>query len=136
MQVTWCFCYAVLATRWILQDQMHIQERGAQCCLTSCMLCFRSFLQAAPRGTDRAEQGRFSLASESPETIAHFLLFPKIGSFRQTANSSCDRPKEGKAYLPGRGSPRALTSPSSARLLLKAGVNFTHVPAGTVTDRH
>ena len=28
-QATCCFCYAVLATRWILQDQMHIQVR---CC--------------------------------------------------------------------------------------------------------
>ena len=29
LQATCCFCYAVLATRWILQDQMHIQ---VSCC--------------------------------------------------------------------------------------------------------
>ena len=29
-QATCCFCYAVLATRWILQDQMHIQ---VSCCI-------------------------------------------------------------------------------------------------------
>ena len=65
-QVTWCFCYAVLATRWILQDQMHIQEQGAGHCLTSCLLCFRGFLQAAPRGTNaKAEPGQISITRES-----------------------------------------------------------------------
>lgn len=64
MQATWCFCYAVLATRWILQDQMHIQERGAERCLTSCMLCFRSFLSEAARGRERADLGSVSVSGQ------------------------------------------------------------------------
>ena len=49
---------------------MHIQERGAGRCLTSCLLCFRSFLQTAQRGTITAEQGQVSLTSESPQAAA------------------------------------------------------------------
>ena len=76
-QVTCCFCYAVLATRWILQDQMHIQERGAGHCLTSCLLCFRSFLQAAPRGTsNKAEPGQVSITSESAQPWRYPMASP------------------------------------------------------------
>lgn len=36
---------------------MHIQERGAERCLTSCMLCFRSFLNSNFCGPRRAQPG-------------------------------------------------------------------------------
>ena len=36
---------------------MHIQERGAERCLTSCMLCFRSFLNSNFCGPGRAQPG-------------------------------------------------------------------------------
>ncbi|KAK9904794.1 hypothetical protein WJX75_002709 [Coccomyxa subellipsoidea] len=43
-EVLCCFCYASLATRWIIQDQMHIQNTCADDCITSKTLCLRNCL--------------------------------------------------------------------------------------------
>ncbi|EIE18710.1 hypothetical protein COCSUDRAFT_20327, partial [Coccomyxa subellipsoidea C-169] len=43
-EVLCCFCYASLATRWIIQDQMHIQNTCMDDCITSVTLRLRNCL--------------------------------------------------------------------------------------------
>ncbi|CAL8464360.1 g3895 [Coccomyxa elongata] len=44
MKVLCCFCYANLATRWIIQDQLHVGNTLLDDCITSETLCLRDCL--------------------------------------------------------------------------------------------
>lgn len=44
VQVLCCFCYANLATRWIIQDQLHVGNTLVDDCITSETLCLRDCL--------------------------------------------------------------------------------------------